>query len=1115
MSKWIVGLCRNSFGGPLLAAVLTVLVVSLATPCAKAQFSAQIQGTITDSTGAAVPNANISVTSADTGVSSQLTSSGSGSYHVNSLAPGTYTLHVTAAGFQPKDVVTTVTTSQLAGLDIVLGVETSSQTVTVSSEGSGKLDTEETRVQATLDTQQVRDLPLQNRGTLALVNTAPGVSGYTENTNNFAVEQTPSAAANGHYFGGNLYVLDGISITSNITTGTANISPNADSLQEIALQVNTFDINYAGGEGLTTSVTTKGGSNQFHGTANLTYTDQNLRAHARFQRGVLPTTSNKDVSGTFGGPIFRDRTFFFASVERLNNKTAATNQFTVEDPAFLAYAKANYPNTIGTGLLTKYALQNGARTGVQLYATPDFSSTCSTPSGTCTTPYIDTAANSVAPYQHGLQYSARGDQFFRGGKDRVYGYIFELKLDTQNVDPRANFNSLNTNRSWFNNINYTHVFSPNLLNEAQFASYKVEGANGVGINPDIPLIHIINAPTLANFGGSWGPGSFIQHNYSWRDVVSYVRGKHDFRFGVQAEHGDDSANFGPPQARPSFGFTSLTDLVQDHVYDEGNITYDPLNGQYKPLQFGDQGTSFGVFAADTWKVASNFTLTLGLRWDDFGNPTTYGYSTYVDFANVKLAGNSSRLNFDSLNTQFANASIQQNNNVYPSRQNKNFTPRVAFAWQPYRSSSAISVHGGVGLYRDTVTLGQVIDGLRTNPPGWITPYFAPTQPIQPLYSFGTSAKLPYGFTYPTIPATGLDSRGGVPGAAANITGIDPNVKTPSTINYTLGVSTQLPGNLVLGVNGVGSHAYNQLSGTDFNRFAGDLIVNKGKLQRLNSSFGAITYVTNLNTANYFGLVVTATQRLHNLNYQASYTWSKSTDYGTCGTRFDFNGATDCPGNQHDFAANYGPSAFDVRNNFKISGSYTVPAPHINALVDHALGGWEIASIGTAQSGIPFSPTNLNPYDPNCTGAVVTCGDYNADGYNNDRPDLSPGAQTRNFTRKQYIAGISPRTAVTYQGTSYVVPSAFSAPAAGTLGNVARNSFRNPGLLALDASILKNNALPWFGKEKSNLQVRLDVFNTLNRVNLLPVDYNIGSATFGQSLNTYQPRIMQLGARFQF
>lgn len=1078
-----------------------------------AQFSGNVQGTVHDSSGAVVPNASVTVTSTETGVISQASCNQYGQYRVNSLAPGQYRIRVVAPGFQTTEIISGITTSQDAGVDITLAIESSTQSVSVSTESEG-LNTEETRVQTTLDTQQVRDLPLQGRGTLNLVNTAPGVSGYTENTNNFAVEQTPAAAANGHYSGGNLFVLDGISITSNITTGTANISPNSDSIQEVSLQVNTFSIDFPAGSGLTTAVTTKGGSNKFHGTGNFTYTDQTLRAHGYFQKGLIPKISNKDVSATFGGPIFKDRTFFFGSVEQLNNKTAATNQFSVEDPVFIAYAQAKYPKSTGTGLLQKYSLQNGSRTGVLLYGTPDFLTSCSTPSGACATPFIDSASNSISPYQHGLQYSGRGDQYFRQGKDRVYGYYYNIKLDNQQVDPRANSSSVNISRSWFTNVNYTHVFSPNLLNQVQFAAYKVEGANNTG-DPAVPLIHINNAQSVAGFGGGWGPGSFIQHNYSWRDVATYIRGNHDLKFGVVAEHGDDSANFGGAQARPNFGFNSLTDFIQDKVYDEGNLSFDPLTGKFKPLQFGVQGTSFGLYAEDQWKVASNLTLTFGLRWDDFGNPRTYGYSTYTKIANVQLAGSSSQPGAGNLDAQFANASIKQSNNVYPSRQNVNFTPRAAFAWRPYKSNNNLSLHGGIGLYRDPITLGQVVDGLRGNPPGWVFPYFSPTQPIQALYSIGNSQSLPFGYNYPTIPTTGLDAHGGVVGVGAGVTGLDPNVRVPKTLNYTVGVSAELPKHMVVGINGVGSHAYDQLSGTDFNRVAGDLIRNNGKLLRLNPSFSSIGYVSNLNTSNYYGLVTTLTQRLGGLNYQASYTFSKSTDLGTCNTRFDFNGGVDCPGDQHNFAANYGPSAFDVRHNFKISGTFTTPTPHFEAILNHVLGGWEIATIATAQTGIPFSAVNYNNFDATCTGVVVTCGDYNADGYNNDRPNLVVGARRGGFTRDDYKRGVFATTSVKANGNSFIVPTSFSAPVAGTLGNEPRNVFRNSGVLAMDASVIKNNSIRWFGSEKANLQVRMDFFNVLNRVNLTPVDYNVGSNTFGRSLNTLQPRIMQAGARFQF
>ncbi len=1082
---------------------LFAAIVILCAANAFAQFSATVQGTVKDATGAVVPNATILVTNTETGVSTTLVSNGSGQYRANSLSPGRYSLHVTAAGFQIKDVATSISNGEDAGVDIVLGVASSQQTVDVSSEVQG-INPEETRIQATLDTQQVRDLPLQGRGTLNLVNTAPGVSGYTEGLNNFAVEQTPGGSANGHYYGGNLYVLDGVSITSNITTGTANISPNADSLQEVALEVNTFRMDFPGGSGLTTEVTTKAGSNTFHGTANFTYNDQNLKVQRSEFNPKFPKFSNKDFSATFGGPIIKNRTFFFGSVEKLANKVSQTGQFSVEDPGFTAYAKAAFPNTIGTSFLTKYPVtSNATRTGVLLYGTPDYLSTCKTPSGNCTQPFIDSAASSVSPYQNGLQYSVRGDQYFRDGKDRIYGYYYNIKLDSQAIDPRQGFTYTNPNRSWFTSINYTHTFSPNLLNEAQFAAYKVEGASP-GTDPTIPFIHINNEQSVTQFGGGWGPGSFIQHNYSWRDVVTYVRGKHNLRLGVRVEHGDDSADFGGGQGRPNFGFQSLTDLIQDKVYDEGNLSYDPLTGQFKPLQFGVQGTDYGIFLEDQWKVSSNVTVTMGLRYDDFGNPYTYGYNTYTKLANVYLAGGSTTLATGAaLDAQIANASIKQTDNVFTNRQSFNLSPRVAVSWQPFATGKTV-VHAGAGMYRDIITLGQVVDGLRGNPPGWVFPYFSPQNGLKPIFSLGTTKTLPYGYTLPAIPATGLDAHGGVPGAGAGVTGLDPNVKTPKTLNFALGVTTELPAHFVVGVNGVGSYAYDQLSGTNFNRSAGDLIRNNGRLTRLNPSFTDVNYVTNLNTANYAGLIFTLTQRLHNLNYQASYTWSHALDVGTCATRFDFNGGTDCPGDQHNLNANYGNSSFDVRNNFKVSGSYTLPTPHIEAVVDHVLGGWEIASIATAQSGIPFSPTNYNVYDPTCTGKDVRCGDYNADGYNNDRPNINAGTRISGYSRRDYINGIF---------TS--ANAAFSAPTPGTLGNLSRNVFRNPGLLAVDASLLKNNSLPWFHTEKANLQLRIDFFNVLNRVNLRTVDYNVGSNTFGRSTDTFQPRTIQLGGRLQF
>ena len=207
-------------------------------------------------------------------------------------------------------------------------------------------------------------------------------------------------------------------------------------------------------------------------------------------------------------------------------------------------------------------------------------------------PMIDNATQTSSSYNNGLQYAFRGDQLFHNGNDRLYGYYYNINHDVQVIAPRVGFESANNQQAWLGSFNYTHTFNSNLLNQASFAVFKVNGTNGVAI-PTVPQININDQQAITGFGGGWGPGTFVQHNYSWRDVVSYVRGRHAFKIGYQGTHGDDSADFTGINARPTFFFngeSTLTDFVQDKVYGENNVSFDPLTGQFKPLQFGVQGT---------------------------------------------------------------------------------------------------------------------------------------------------------------------------------------------------------------------------------------------------------------------------------------------------------------------------------------------------------------------------------------------------------------------------------------------------------------------------------------------------------------------------------------------
>ncbi len=635
------------------------------------------------------------------------------------------------------------------------------------------------------------------------------------------------------------------------------------------------------------------------------------------------------------------------------------------------------------------------------------------------------------------------------------------------------------------------------------------------------------------FGGGFGPGSFAQHQYTWRDVVTYVRGKHNIRVGFQATHGNDSADFSGNYVRPSFSFNNgLVDFVQDKVYQENVVAYNPLTGALKPFRFGAQVNNYGVFASDSWRVFPNLTLQLGIRWDDFGNPSPFLYPEYTQIANAVPIHSTQLLGTPAaIDAQFTDASILNRKNIYNGSLNNNWAPRIGFSYAPTKRRD-VTIHGGAGLYYEQISLGQVLDQQRGNPPGWITPNFGQNtnNPNPVVYNIGSSNAFPYGFKYPTFNAGSLDAKGGIVGTSADVSGLDPNVKTPPTVNYTLGVSQQLGLSAVASVTYTGSYSWDQLTAADFNRSAGDLIRNAGVLQRLNTSFGRINYAANFDTGNYNSVIFGLQQRFKSIDYQASYTWSHALDYGTCGTRYVFNNGTDCPPDQHGLGtAYYGTSSFDEPNNFKLAGSYTLPAPNTFRVLKQAAGGWQITQLFVAQSGTPWTAENFAGWggaadDGGCilNGVIqsVTCGDYNADGNAQDYPNV--GRLTpHKFKHNQYArtGGVFGTHAVTAmengKAISITEPNGFTAPAPGTEGTESRNTFRNPGLFEWDASVLKNNGLPWFGGEKANLQLRVDGFNVINHTNFNTLDYNLASGTFGQATSSLQPRIIQLGARFEF
>jgi hypothetical protein len=1092
------------------------LALIFSTFTAFAQYSGNLQGTIFDPSKSVLPGAAVELRNKNTGVVGTSTSNDAGLYRFLNIAPGDYVISASANGFQKTNASVTVTTNATIGLDLTMTVTATTSEVTVTGNEVG-VNPDETRLQTTLSAANISSLPLQNNSVYGIVQAAPGVTGFvdTRNTDNFTNEHTLDVSANGSYYGGNAYILDGVSIVSNIITGEINISPNPDSIQEASLQTNSFSAQYGNSSSVVDELTSKSGTNTFHGTVNYLFTNDALTANTEFIHGYSPFHRH-DITASFGGPIVKDRTFIFGSIEKKlsssqglttgNGSSGSVGLVKYEDPAFTAWAQANHPGTHGTYILNTYKPTSVQNRGIVEWADPAYTTFCTSPVAGCDSPFLDQGTPTTTPYSNGLQYNIRADQYFRQGKDRLFGNYYRTTTSYQAADIRPQFTVVDGTLNWFLSTNYTHVFSPNFTNILTFGAFQAGGFQSSNNLPGLTGAPVSKLPYLSTnaegitFGGNaWGPATFIQHNYDWNDLVTYIRGRHALKVGVDVYHGDDSANFSAPRERPTYTFANMNDFVADKVFQESGVTFDPLTGHFSPNLFGVQNTREGIFVQDDWKPKPNLLLSLGIRWDDFGNPYPYGYpKQYPLIDNIHIASNGS------LDTLFGNAVIRGNKNLFNSREVNNWSPRFGFAWSP-GSAAGVSIRGGAGLYRTPITLGQSLDSLDLNPPNWIVPTFGVQQSIPAIYSYGTATTSPFGFVYPTIPATGVNESGGLIGYAVAVNGVNPNLSIAKVVVYRLAVEQQLGSRTVFGIDYSGSTGIGLLSGNlDYNRFAGDLA--DGKLDRLNPNFGQMGFVWNTGHSNYNALIPSIRQSVKGLTWQASYTWSHSLDNGICATRFDYNQNLDCSPDQHYMP--YANSSFDIRNRFTVSGDYRVPNPGIRHL-SQLLGGWEVSTLSIFQTGLPFQAVNTASY---CQAPAGTswgpanpypgnCGDYNQDGFNLDYPNIGT-ARPGGFKKHQYLTGV-------------FEASAFTTPTIGSLGNEGRDIFRNPGLINVDANLIKNFSLPWFHGERSNLQVRGAFYNVLNRVNLLGVDNSVTSATFGRSTDTQQPRLIQLVGRFQF
>jgi Carboxypeptidase regulatory-like domain len=1075
-------------------------------PEAYGQFTGALSGTVLDPNGAVVPSASLRLTNTATGVTLTTKSDSHGEYHFNSLAPAAYQLNAQMTGFSEAQNMLTLETGQTLNFDVKLAVGSSTQTVQVTTQ-TPTIDTADTRLQETLGTQTLSSLPLAGRSMISLVTLAPGVAGLGVTSNgspgsgrdNYSTETQVDASANGQGAVGNMYVVDGLDVTSSIRPGVLNMTPNPDTIQEASIQTNTYNVDYGRSSSIQMMMTTKSGTSGYHGNVSDYFTYQGLSAGTEFTHKYAPYHSN-NISATIGGPIVpHHNAFFFFGIEPTLSSAGISENITFEDPQFTQFAITNYPNNLGAQLLAKYPVSKVNDVSVSSLASASYPAVCGTAASAflpCTLPLIDSANYTDSAYRNGTQYMVRADKPFAA--DRLYGTYFRTSLNTSTPNPRQAFNATNNYTQFAVQVNESHTFSANTLNQASFAAIRVQGkqpAEGLFMVPAVNVTGIGQG-----IGSGFAQGDFIQHNYHWRDVLTHVYRSHNLSAGYEGLLGDDVEPQNGPYDQPTFQFNGLLQLAQNNIYTESGVAYDPLTSQHVEFFWNAAAITHGLFIQDTWKLKSNLTLNYGLRWDDYGNP--YARSPETILANFYMGPGQTE------QQQIANGFLVIHHRSLNRAITDIFSPRAGVAWD-VKGNGKWLVKGGAGIFHNWPSLGNLNEGLRGNPPGAIFPTFYGNETPTPIFALGTSNQKPFGFPYPVLPPEQLDPKGGLQGLHVNIGALNPNLEAPISYIYSAGVERELPRNMVAsfaytGAQGRklmsgGGQVYATSYGQDINALPGDLILHNSLVPtRLNTSFGEVLYTNNDRVSAYNAAIFALRGRFHNAFFNGSYTRSSSKDDSQLLPSYI---------NPHQW---YSPSNWDAPNRFSLGWNYEFPMVDGGlGLVGRAASGWQISGTAILQSGTPFTVSTNAPFSPltnstgQFTGYAPGSGDYNADGDNFDFPNVT--SYKYQNSRKAYLTGVFGSTHATALA-NFPQPSTF-----GTEGNEAFNAFRGPGFAEWDTAFLKNTTI----REGINFQLRFEFFNLFNRANLNTVDSNLPDGNFGQATSQYTPRFLQIGGNLTF
>lgn len=1069
------------------------------------QFRSSIEGAVTDSSGAVVAEAQVSLTNTDTGVSQTTQSNGEGLYRFPSLPPGSYKLTATKQGFQmlvQENV--SLLAQETRTVPLLLKVGQTSETVTVTGENA-PIQLSEAKVASDISARELKELPLPGRNILSILSQTPGVTGVGNaqqtagGTDIFSLVNNPFNNANGQRGDGNAFYLDNTLATSNPDPGSYNLTPNPDSIQELHVAVNDYSAESGRSGSLSIQAVTKAGTNGFHGSLFEYHQNNVLTARDHFQSTIDPNTGRyfpafrrNEFGGSIGGPIQHDKMFFFFSWDQKRSSSPTLVRSTVETPQFVDFMKTNYPDNISTQLLTNFpAIESHGLTDIQTAADIDPNCAVQAPVAgmPCDLPIRGATSNTFVLPNNGLQWSTRIDRYF-GPNDRLYGNFYRKTPDTISPNVRPAFNNKNSFAGTTNyvNVDWTHTFSANLVNDAAMGFTRISGLGSCS-HCEVPSISLNFSSGLADFGTGFAPAEFIQNDFHWRDVLSFTHGRHQLKAGFDIFRDQENDLFSGPTQRPGFlfldgnattGLNSVFDFANDQPTQETGISYDLRTGALARQSIGYRTGNFGFFVQDDFKLKPNFSVNAGLRWDFNTNP----YEESGQMSQVILGSGSNLLQ------QIAGASVGVVPNLLRDHRIGYFAPRVSFAWDPTRQGK-LSVRGGVGVFFNRAPNIVWSDAIRANPPfiGNITADTQIPSGPQPVFGVCQLDHAPFSCPIPSGLPTGLNARGGALVGLSSIGGTDPGLKQAYNISRFFGVQYGITPNWIVEADYTGSQDVHLYVFTDRNRCLG-CIDSTGAAVRPNPFFAAINYTNNDAWSQSNGATFSILHRFsQSFSFQAAFNLSRTTsvvdsiDVGRASSQAPVY-------DPYNLSAQRGPAAFDIPKSFTLHGIWELPKlANMNAVIRNILGGWQWSGAVSLQSGYPYT--------------VTDCSDL-PDGINCVLPDVAASEKGKSCDWRQFLTGC-------------LDPTAFSAPAtAGVEGNVGRNSFRGPGFANVDFSTMKYFPIPWFtGKEGARLQIRGEFFNLFNRTNLRTIDGIVGNTTFAQATDIYNPRTIQVGARIEF